>query len=147
MSYEDLLSDGLIRSFSPTRREITALIRVAGPRLAELRRGEFPPDIGYELAYDVARASAQALMASEGYRPSAGAGHHETIFKFLGRVDDGRWAREADHFDQARLKRNRALYEEPGLITEVEAERLIKAAGEFLDDVRERLDVQWTSDA
>ncbi len=147
MGYDDLLSDGSIRSFSPTRREISALIGVAGSRLEELRRSEFPADIGYELAYDVARAAAQALMASEGYRPATGAGHHETIFKFVGRVDNGRWAREADHFEQARLKRNRALYEEPGLIAEVEAKRLIEAAGDFLEEVRERIDTRWSSDA
>lgn len=147
MTYDDLLKEGAIRPFSPSQREISALIRVARTRLEELRRSDFPPDIAYELAYDVARASAQALMASEGYRPTSGAGHHKTIFEFIEQVDDGRWERESDHFEQARLKRNRALYEQPGSITDVEAERMIEAAGEFIEDVEERLRAEWSNGA
>ncbi|MFO8081170.1 MAG: hypothetical protein R6V07_12830 [Armatimonadota bacterium] len=143
MSYEDLLKDQSIKSYSPTSREITALIEIAHVRLRELRQGEFPPDILYQLCYDVARAAAQALMASEGYRPSGGGGQHKVIFQFLEEADGGRWTREASHFDRARMKRNRALYEEAGLITPEEADRLLEVAGDFLEDVEARIRQGW----
>lgn len=143
MPYENLLRDESIKAFRPTSREITALIAIAHTRVRDLGVGDFSPDVVYQLAYDAARAAAQALMASEGYRPAGGGGQHKVIFQFLQQADKGRWAREAKHYDRARLKRNRSLYEEAGLISPDEARWLVELTAEFVDAVDTRIRAEW----
>ncbi len=143
MLYEGLLRDQSIKAFSPTSREITALIGVAHTRIRDLGVGNFSPDVVYQLAYDAARAAAQALMASEGYRPTGGGGQHKVIFQFLQEADEGRWAREATHYDRARLKRNRSLYEEAGLISPDEARWLVELTAKFVAAVEARIRAKW----
>ena len=141
MSYEDLLREGQIRPSRPTTRETAGILGTAHVRLRHIRSSSPVPDICYQLAYDVARAAAQAVMAAEGYRPT-GAAHHQAVFEFLRRVDDGRWADEADFFDQARSKRRLCVYEQNGAISGTEAEGLLRVAERFLDEVEEWLRAQ-----
>jgi|LSQX01.3.fsa_nt_gb hypothetical protein len=136
MTYDDLLNKGSIRPSRPTRREIAGMLGTGHVRIRHIRASSPEPDVCYELAYDVARAAAQAVMATEGYRP-AGASHHEAIFEFLRRVEDGRWACEAEFFDQARSTRRLCVYDQNGAISAAEADGLLSVAVRFFEEVNE----------
>ena len=134
MTYDDLLSDGSIRPSRPTPREIAGMLGTGHVRLRHIRATSPEPDVCYELAYDVARAAAQAVMAAEGYRP-AGVSHHQVIFAFLRRAESGRWVDEAEFFDQARGTRRLCVYDQNGAISAAEAEELLSIAVRFFEEV------------
>ena len=138
MSYDDLLKAGDIRPSKPTPRDIAGMLGTANVRLRHIEASSPVADVCYELAYDVARAAAQTVMAAEGYRP-AGSAHHQTIFEFLRIALDGRWAEEAEFFDQARGKRRLCVYEQNGAISVTESEELLAVAERFLGEVEEWL--------
>ncbi len=134
MTYEELLSDGRIRRFSPTPREISGLLGVGRVRLRHLQEHPGEADVRLELAYDVARAAAEAVMAAEGYRPTS-AENHRTIFAFLALVDGGRWAEEASFFDRSRSLRHLSVYAQNGAISDTEADELLERARGFWNEV------------
>jgi len=135
MAYDDLLRDGRVRRHSVESDDIIAALTIAQARLGDAGVKGLSNDGRFVFAYDAARAAAEAVMGTEGYRPVAGSGHHETVFRFLRVAAGGRWATEAAEFEQARRKRNAAEYDEWGLITETEADRLLSAARLFVEDV------------
>ena len=71
MAYDDLLRAGDIRPSKPTPRDIAGMLGTANVRMRHIETSSPVPDICYELAYDVARAAAQAVMAADGPRRSA----------------------------------------------------------------------------
>jgi hypothetical protein len=135
MSYDDLLRDGRIREHPADHDDIVAALTIAQARLGDAGLDGLSNDGRFIFAYDAARSAAEAIIGAAGYRPVAGAGHHETVFQFLRVVHDGRWATEAVEFEQARRKRNAAEYGEWGLITATEADRLLEVAAQFVGEV------------
>ncbi len=135
MSCEELLREGRIRRHATSGEDIAAGLTIAQARLGDAGIDGLSADGRFIFAYDAARSAAEAVMAAEGYRPVAGVGHHETVFAFLRFAVDGRWAKRAAEFDQARVKRNSAEYDEWGLVTHSEADDLLLAAREFVAEV------------
>jgi len=140
MAYDDLLREERIRPHKTSPDDITARLTLAHARLGDAGVSALSHDGRFIFAYDAARCAAEAVMAAEGYRPASGAGHHETVFRFLRAACDGRWARVAVEFEQARVTRNAAEYDEWGLVTQTQADRLLTVAREFVKDV-----VEWLS--
>ena len=139
MPYGELLDDGRIQPHRFRRRDLEAYMALAQSRLSDSDLAGMSTDVKYMLAYDAIHSAARAVMAAEGYRATHQPGHHATMFEFLERVADGRWQPQAEQFDDARKKRNRAAYERFGLISETEAGQLLEAARVFLAEVHEWL--------
>ena len=139
MPYSDLLREHKIRRGRRSRSEITAALAGARQRLRSAGIEANGLDVRHNLAYEAVRVLAQVVMAAEGYRAAMAAGQHQVIFEFLARVDAGRWEREADYFDKARLRRNVSEYQQFGLISAKRTDDLIAAAEQFLAEVREWL--------
>lgn len=142
MTYDDLLRDERIRRHGVTGDDIVDSLTIAQARLGDAGTEGLSADGRFIFAYDAVRAAAEAVMAAEGFRPVAGVGHHEAVFAFLAAAADGRWARSARVFDQARVKRNAAEYDEWGLVTQTEADDLLRAAREFVAEV-----ARWVSES
>lgn len=135
MSYDDLLREGRLRPHRRDLDEVAAKVTLAHARLGDAAVSGLSDDGRFIFAYDAARSAAEAVMAAEGYRPAAGVGHHEVVFRFLRVACDGRWTQAAIEFEQARVMRNAAEYDEWGLVTQTQADRLVSVAREFVDDV------------
>ncbi|MFP4250964.1 MAG: hypothetical protein ACLFU7_14985 [Armatimonadota bacterium] len=137
MAYDDLLREGRIRRHRAEPDDIAASLTLANARLGDAALSNISNDGRFVFAYDAVRSAAEAVMATEGYRPASGIGHHETVFRFLLVAADGRWRKMAMEFEQARSKRNAAEYDEWGLVTETEANRLLEVARQFVREVSE----------
>jgi hypothetical protein len=134
MSYDDLLREGRIRRHRANPDDIATRLTLANARLGDASLDGLSSDGRFVFAYDAARSAAEAVMAAEGYRPASGVGHHETVFRFLRVAVDGRWRKMTMEFEQARSKRNAAEYDEWGLVTQTEADRLLEIAERFVEE-------------
>ena len=77
-------------------------------------------------------------MFAQGYRPVSAEGHKNT-FAFMRVAIDKRHADLITYFDRMRNKRNQAIHDVAGLITETEARNLLKKATDFVRLVRRKL--------
>jgi len=73
-----------------------------------------------------------------GYRP-ASAEAHKATFEFMQTVMEEPFKKSISYFDRARMKRHRTLYNDAGLITEKEADELLKRAKELLSYIESKL--------
>ena len=137
--YEDLLRAGRIREERVSTGEIDRAMERAARDLKTAKKiMADDPDWGFAVAYNAVLQASRAYMFSQGYRPQTAHGHKNT-FAFMA------IALGADHqdlityFDRMRKKRNQAVYDISGLITETEAKGLLKKAEGFVSLIRKRL--------
>ncbi|MEN6301083.1 MAG: hypothetical protein ABFD96_00065 [Armatimonadia bacterium] len=140
MSYDGLVSDGRIRPHGLTesecKRHIAELLELAEMDLFDASIAQRPLDRRHNSAYEAARATAEAIMAAEGYRRAGGEGQHAVLFVFLNAVDDGRFSAASRHFDVARRLRNKTHYEKAGIVSEATATGTILRAESFVAETR-----------
>jgi uncharacterized protein (UPF0332 family) len=95
-------------------------------------------DWAFSISYNAALQASRAYMYSKGYRASSQEAH-KTTFEFM------KLSLEKGHedligfFDRMRPKRNRAIYDTAGLITETEVKELLKKAKEFVAIISDKL--------
>ena len=77
-------------------------------------------------------------MYSRGFRPTTGQGHKNT-FAFMRVALDDEFSTIIGYFDRMRTKRNQAIYDVAGLITEDEAKAILAHATEFVETIKNRL--------
>jgi len=139
MKYDDLLKAGKIKKQRVSREEIERAMFRAERDLKTARAviaGDW--DWGFAIAYNAILQASRAFMFAEGYRPTAHEGHKNT-FAFM-RVAMGKPYEDLiNYFDRVRNKRNQAMYDVAGLITETEAKNLFKMAIEFVALVKKIL--------
>jgi uncharacterized protein (UPF0332 family) len=95
-------------------------------------------DWALAIAYNAVLQAGRAFMLSKGYRPR-GEQQHKTVLKYLEIVLGKDFKENLDFLDTIRIKRHRAIYDEPELISESEANFAIQIAEEFLEDVKGRI--------
>lgn len=138
MAYESLLKKGLIKSFNAAPSQISDRIGLAR-RDIETARNVSNSDWAYNIAYNAMLQAARALMFAEGYRLGGGEGQHKTVVQFselaLGRT----FEEEVRFFERMRVKRNQAVYDTPGIISEAEARQAIVFAAKFIRVIEETI--------
>lgn len=132
MSIDRLIKEGSIHPFPASRQEVNRAMDIAKRdlTLAESILGE-SLDWSFSIAYNAVLQACRAYMFNLGYR-SATSEAHKNTFEFMLVAVKGPFRRTIAYFDRARKKRHRTVYNEVGLVTEKEAEQLIKKAEEFL---------------
>jgi len=137
--YEDLLRAGHIRKLKVSRNEILEVIKRAERDLktAKIIMAE-DWDWGFAVAYNAVLQASRAYMFSQGYRPGSNQGHKNT-FAFMAEAMGKEYDDLITYFDRMRNKRNQAIYDVAGLITETEARNLFKQATEFVALIKRRL--------
>ena len=85
------------------------------------------------IAYEAVLRAGMRLMAFLGYR-AIGKEHHRNIFEFLRCLKINQEL--VDYVDKIRKKRNNFLYRDVELISEKEAEEIIRKAKEFVQEIR-----------
>ena len=139
MSLDELLRAGRVRRATISRREIEEAMKRAARDLRTARKIMAEDrDWGFAVTYNAVLQASRAWMFAQGYRPAAAEGH-KNVFAFM-RVALGR---EYDdlitYFDRMRGKRNQALYDVAGLISETEARTLFARATGFVRLIRGKL--------
>lgn len=95
-------------------------------------------DWGFAVAYNAVLQASRAYMFSEGFRPSASNGHKNT-FAFMMQALGKDFEDMISYFDRMRNKRNVAIYDVAGIITETEAKALLEKAVGFVKFMEARL--------
>jgi uncharacterized protein (UPF0332 family) len=96
-------------------------------------------DWAYSIAYNAMLQAARALMFAEGYRPSSGEGQHRSVVRFAELALGRAFEEETRFFDKMRVKRNRAVYDTAGIISEEEARQAVVFAVKFIRIVEDTL--------
>lgn len=139
MSYEELLASGRIRPTEISRPEIDRAMKRAARDLKLARKIMSEDwDWGFAVTYNAILQASRAYMFSQGYRPASAEGHKNT-FAFM-HIALGKDCEDLiTYFDRMRSKRNQALYDLAGIITETEARNLFAKATDFVKLIREKL--------
>jgi len=139
MKYDDLLKSGHIRAERVSQKEIDRAMERSGRDLVTAREIiQQDLDWCFAIAYDVLLQASRAYMFAQGYRPASSESHKNTL-AFM-RVALGKQHRDMiDFFDRMRIKRNQALYDLAGTITETEARTLIRKATEYVELIQSLL--------
>ena len=145
MQIDDLLRKRKIHPHRASQEEIERLLQLADRdiRMARLTMAE-DWDWGFAIAYNAVLQSARAYMYSRGYRPAAEQGHKNT-FAFMRAALGKDLASTIGYFDRMRKKRNQAIYDVAGLITEKEARSILENAIGFVEIVKAQLGGQSDS--
>jgi uncharacterized protein (UPF0332 family) len=139
VAIEDLLRTRKIRRHRSTPEEIARQLELADRdiRLARLTMAE-DWDWAFSIAYNGVLQAARAFMYSQGFRPAAEQGHKNT-FAFLRATLGKDLSSTIGYFDRMRKKRNQAIYDVAGLITEKEARAILKNAMTFVDEIKRQI--------
>jgi uncharacterized protein (UPF0332 family) len=140
MKIDELLDRRKIHRHRASPEEIERLLELAGRdiRMAKVTMAE-DWDWAFSIAYNAVLQSARAFMYSKGFRPAAEQGHKNT-FAFLRAALGEELASSIGYFDRMRKKRNQAIYDVAGLITEKEAKAILKHAVKFVDEIRRQIE-------
>jgi uncharacterized protein (UPF0332 family) len=140
MKYDELLNSRRIRKQKASRAEIEQALDRAERDLKTARILVARDwDWSFAVAYDAALQASRAYMFAQGFRPASNESHKNT-FAFM------RLAMGQDHeeliayFDRMRNKRNQAIYDVAGLITETEARNILRKAEGFVGMIRKELE-------
>lgn len=140
MKYDNLLKSGKIKKQQISSDEIESALSRAERDLKTSRSvmaGDW--DWGFAIAYNAVLQASRAYMFAEGYRPASHEGHKNT-FAFMRVAMDKPYEELITYFDRVRNKRNQAMYDVAGMISETEAKYLFKMAVEFVALVKKKLE-------
>lgn len=132
MKYDELMQSGRIKRQRVSEDEIHRGMERAHRDLKTAKlvmAGDW--DWGFAVAYNAVLQASRAYMFFEGYRPNSVEGHKNTL-AFMKIALGKNYEELVTYFDRVRNKRNQAIYDVAGLITETEARNLFSKAIEFV---------------
>jgi uncharacterized protein (UPF0332 family) len=141
VSLSELLRNGLIEQFQSDAEQVRNEIEIAkrdvssAKKMIEIQEWEW----AHNAAYNAMLQAARGLMFSRGYRPKSEE-HHVAVISFVRAVYSAKFRPELlQAFDNARRRRNEALYDRAGTISETQARGLVGKAESFVDRTVELL--------
>jgi len=139
MKYDDLLRSRRIHREELSREQIHQAIDRAERDLktARILMGQ-DWDWGFAVAYDAVLQASRAYMFAQGFRPTSNESHKNT-FAFMRLAMGKDYEDLMAYFDRMRNKRNQAIYDIAGLITETEARNIMEKAESFVKLIRDQL--------
>ena len=139
MTFESLLKQGKIKPIESSQEEIKEILSLAD---RDIKMAEFVMtqdwDWAFSIAYNAGLQASRAYMYWKGYRASSQHGHKNT-FEFMRRALGKEYKNIVDFLDRMRPKRNRAIYDISGTITETEVKELVKKSKKFVRIIKEKL--------
>jgi len=127
MSLKKWLDNVWLRKHKTDKQEIANLLQIVDRDLKDAKEKSISQDWRFGIAYNAALKLCAILLAAEGYRPERTLQHYRTIFampEILGKETMD----AAQYLDTCRKKRNIAEYDQIGIVSETEAEELLKFA-------------------
>ena len=139
MTYKELETKGLIKPFKARKQQIKKQMELADRDLkAATAIIEVNNDWAYSIAYNAILQAVRALMYLEGFRP-IGEGQHKTAIYFAELALGETFEDEVNFFDKMRTKRNQAVYDTAGVVSENEARQSLVFAKKFVGRIQEVL--------
>lgn len=130
MSWRDLVADGRVVTHVTSRREIEDLRAIVARNLADASTKAISADNRFGLAYEAALILAKMAIAAAGYRVK-GASAHQTTFEALEFAMGPPVRAFAGYIDRCRRQRNTLSYDAAGIVSDADAEDLLKQARIF----------------
>ncbi|MGH9497152.1 MAG: hypothetical protein ACRD3B_19305 [Candidatus Sulfotelmatobacter sp.] len=96
----------------------------------------FDEEACLQQAYEAMLKASLGFMFSHGLRARSQPGHHIAIIEFVRARLDKKHAGLLTVFDRLRRKRNLALYDDSGFVSQRDAEQALQSAGDYLTVLR-----------
>jgi uncharacterized protein (UPF0332 family) len=96
----------------------------------------FDEEASLQQAYEAMLKASLGFMFSYGFRARSQPGHHIAIIEFVGARIDKKHASLLTVFDRLRRKRNMALYDDTGFVSQHDAVQALEVARKYLDVIR-----------
>ncbi len=139
MSYQRLLKEGKIKTHRATAEEIKDVLEIADRDLKFAKETMTHNwDWAFVIAYNAALSASRAYMYQEGYRPVSSESH-KTMWQFMLIALPKENHESIFFFDRMRVKRNKNLYDQTGLISETEGKQIIESAEKHINTVKEHM--------
>lgn len=135
MPFEYLLKQRAVEPVEVSRREIIEHLRVArhdvtiSSSVASIDR-----DWAFNIAYNGILQTSIAYMNFLGYRPR-GEGKHMNVFRFMKEALPDAQKDYVDKLQKMRQKRNRAVYETRGIVSQKEIDYICDFARSYFDEI------------
>jgi uncharacterized protein (UPF0332 family) len=139
MTFDDLVNRRMIERTSVSDDEIAEHLGI-GRHDIELAQLVSTQDLdwSFNIAYNGILQTATAYMRFKGYRPRGEAKHYNT-FVFLARALPAEYVHDIDRVQKMRTKRNQAVYDTRGAISEKEVKDILDFAQRFTAEITELL--------
>ena len=139
MSLQEWFSEGRLRQHKTSASEVTELLRVVDRDLSDAEIRQLSADRRFATAYNATLQLATIALYAAGSRASS-TGHHWVTLRALPEIMGPQAKERADYFDACRSKRNLADYDRAGIISDAEADELLREARAFKADL-----IDWLS--
>jgi uncharacterized protein (UPF0332 family) len=117
--------------------QIERFLESAERKLASARKIlEFDEEASLQQAYEAMLRASLGFMFSHGSRVRSQPGHHIAVIEFVRTHLDKKHAGLLTVFDQLRRKRNTALYDDTGFVSQHDAEEALATAHDYLNVIR-----------
>ena len=134
MSLKSLLGDGRLRRHTTSATEIADLLKMVDRDLRDTGIEDLSVDRRFTIAYNAVLQLATVVLRASGYRTS-GAAHHWATFQVLPDLMGHAERDRADYLNACRRKRNTAVYDAAGVVSDAELRELLAEAESFRQDV------------
>jgi uncharacterized protein (UPF0332 family) len=140
MSYKNLSDKGIIKPFKAASSQIEDQMKLAARDLETAAKIlDQDSDWAFNIAYNAILQATRGLIYAEGYRLTSAEGHHKAAIEFAQLALGADFKNEILFFDRMRKKRNQAVYDHAGIISETEARQAIDFATRFVAIIRARI--------
>ena len=137
VSWKTLLASRTVQPHKTSKKEIESLRQLVARDLTDAAIEELSADRCFATAYNAVLQLSKMAIACAGYRVTLSTGHHQKSFDVV-KVAMGKPVEPlADYFETCRRKRNHIDYDASEVVTETEAEELLKKAEEFQQMIEE----------
>lgn len=135
MTFDSLLKERAIQRCEVADEEIAEHLRVARHDIdfAHSIAGQ-DLDWAFTIAYNGILQAALAFMYQKGFRPRGEAKHYNT-FRFLADALPDEYQEDIERVQKLRTKRNRAVYQTRGAVSEQEANDILTFSLRFFDEI------------
>lgn len=137
--YEELIRTRRIRRHRATQDEIR---RILGRAQRDVQTAEtimaIDWDWAFAVGYNAVLQASRAFMFRKGFRPASAEAHKNT-FAFMREALGAEHEDLITYFDRMRAKRNQAVYDVAGIISETEAKGLLRRANGFVAFIADQL--------
>jgi uncharacterized protein (UPF0332 family) len=129
------LSNKWIKKHSSTKQEIANLFAIIDRDIEQSQTPGLGPEWRFDIAYNSVIQSATAALAAAGYQAERANKHMRVLESLEFTIELDR--KRIDFFDKCRRKRNTAVYEQTGVVSDHEADEMIRQAKELRQQVED----------
>ena len=125
MSLDVWKTNGWLREYITSKKEITNLLRLVERDIKDASRQEISIDWRFNIAYNAGLQLATLILYASGNRTGRGESKHYRVIQALPLVMGNNFNVIRDYLDNCRRKRNVCEYDAAGTVSEKESKELL----------------------